>query len=239
MPRIMISLRMDRKEEIQALDEALKSGDFSWGELMVNRDADHVAIEGPRCTSLPDSAPVDVDEFRDWLRHSEQGVYRPLSGAKSMRGNWQLQGLAVSEAIEYLDAVYPLAWRHRCQYRAGELCVNPCEEVLRRQTGRYKRAAQLSEVGRHGCVLALCAQCVRVPCWNEAPTGIQGEFIPCPEPCNLFVTLASEALDWTQNSLPVCETNEAEGVGFAEFKHPGNPIRNRYLRQQSQRSICS
>ena len=222
---------MDGEQEIHALDEALKSGDFAWGELMVRRAVNRVNIQGPRCTSHPNSAPVDLDEFRDWLRHSEHGAYRPLSGARSMRGNWILRGLMVSDAVEYLDAVYPLAWRHRCEHSAGELCTNSCETVLRRQTGQYKRAAQLRDAGRHGCVLALCAQCVRTPCWYESTAQIQEEFIPCPEPCNVFVSLASEAFGWIQDSLPARDINE--DVAFAEFKHPGNPIRNRYLRQLS------
>ena len=230
---------MDREQEIRAFEGALQFGDLAWGELMVRWEANGVVIEGPRCTSHPDFPPVDVDDFRDWLRHSEQGVYRPLSGARSMRGNWKLQGLTVSQAVEYVDAAYPLSWRHRCQHLAGELRVTSFEDVSRRQTGRYKKASQLSEVGRHGCVAALCAQCVRVPCWYESPPEMKEEFIPCPEPCNLFLTLASEALDWTQNSWPVDDTNEDEDVGFADFKHPGNPIRCRYMRQFFSHEIFS
>ena len=164
---------------------------------------------------------------REHVRHSDAGLFRPLSGTKDMPGGWFTRIPTLDALSEVLDAVYPLAQRHVTQFEEGTLRLVLLDEVLGRQSGRYEEAARLSERGRSLAQGLLCGFCVRTPVWaGETPPDDNG--IPCPEACSVMVSLCREGARWEREQPELSEPDR--NVAFAAFETPGNVVREAYLR---------
>ena len=202
------------------------------GELRVTDDPGGRVLHGPRRRGPELEIAADEAAVRDYVRFDQAGRYRPLSGARGLRGGWRVACGPKFTAEEAIEAVYPLALTHRRLNQAGTLEHVPLEAVLRRQGGRYAVAGGLpAEAGLFASEL-LCAGCVRTPAWRG--DEVEQEGIPCPEPCSVLVSLCREAALWEQ-SPP--ESAEIEvGVAFAAFDEPGNQVRESYLRRRFERA---
>jgi hypothetical protein len=214
------------EERIQAREA------FAFGELSIAFEGDGAVIAVPalapgRAPNAPGQGsvlPSLRQVVREWTRVDDAGRYRPLPGAKTMRTGWQAR-CEPGEVMALLDEVYPLAERHTEQYGRGALRVVAMDEVLERQTGRYKVAAELDARGREVAQQVLCGRCVKAPVWGgEQPASGQ---IPCPEPCSVMVSLCREAALW-QQAMPPGAPVDSE-VAFAAFDAPGNEVRETYL----------
>ncbi|MBE0608218.1 MAG: hypothetical protein IH609_02470, partial [Dehalococcoidia bacterium] len=151
------------------------------GELTILREGDACVLRGPGVSR--ETLPPDEDTLRRHVRADAKGRYRPLSGARTLPGGWQVEtgpALPLERAIE---TVYPLALTHRRLHADGELRVVTLDEVLSRQTGRYETSAKLPPERRALAIGLLCGQCVRVAAWNGERCGPAE--IPCPEPCSV------------------------------------------------------
>lgn len=198
------------------------------GELRIGRNGSGFRILGPGSNHGVE-LPPDPDAIREWARFDEDGRYRPLPGARSLRPGLSVPCPDQESLSSVLDAVYPLAKRHQRLRAEGRLEVVPLDDVLARQTGRYEVAAQLSGEGRRAASEVLCGRCVRAPVWRGDMPADAG--IPCPEPCSVLVSLCREAALWEEappRSFPV-----DPGVPFAQFEQPGNEIREAYLAARS------
>lgn len=198
--------------------------DFTFGELAVAFRVGQVEIRGPR--SGPDASELAgrVEALREHVRSDDCARYRPLSGARTMPGNWRvfLPEMLTEAAI---DAIYPQALLHQRQAAEGTLRVTPFEEVVARQQGRYRIAGELDTEGRERAREALCGRCVRTPVW--AGEAASKEAIPCPEPCSVMVALCREAALW-QREAPQASSPDPQAP-FADFSAPGNEVREAYL----------
>ncbi len=198
----------------------IANGESRLGELcLVVRDK-CIRVTGPGDSSQ--SAPSEPEAFRRYIRFDQRGRYRALSGAIGLRRDWFVDCASMVEAADLIEIVYPLALRHCAQQREGRLRVVDAGTVLNRQTSRYAEAGAL---GREDCdqaVEALCDLCVRQPCW----AGVEGEGIPCPEPCSVFVALAQGVAEWGEADRTAPMDPDA---GFADFDLPGNEVRCRFL----------
>lgn len=193
------------------------------GELTVTRVSVGVP---PRVAGAPlRILPPDIDAIANFVRHGDDGRYRPLSGAKTLPTGWEVVLGRALKPEEVVEAVYPLATVHQRQLADGTLEVVPLHAVLQRQSGRYEDSEGLSELGRKLAIEMLCGVCVRRPVWDGATCGPAE--IPCPEPCSVMVALCREAALW-ERSLPDRTVPDAT-VAFAAFEEPGNELRERYL----------
>lgn len=195
-----------------------------FGELRVTEDAGGPVLHGPRRRGAEIEITPDEAALREHVRFDQHGRYRPLSGARSLRGGWRVAcgpEFAVEDAIE---VVYPLALAHRRLFEAGILELVTLGTVLQRQGGRYEVAGGLPAEAGERASDVLCAGCVRTPAWRGeavAPAGI-----PCPEPCSVLVSLCREAALW-ESSPPAPAAVDAT-VAFAAFDAPGNEVREEY-----------
>jgi len=197
---------------------------FALGQLTLCLEETGLAvIAGPGTGD--DQVLATPDALRERVRHDERGRYRPLSGAKSMPGGWFAR-VAPNGLPDALEALYPLALVHIAAAECGELRIVPLDQVLERQAGRYRAAAQLDADGRDVASEVLCRGCVRVPVWRGVPAAAVLS-IPCPEPCSVLVSLCREAALW-QQSLPA-PTAASPDIAFAAFETPGNEVREAYL----------
>ena len=196
------------------------TAELALGELRIDADDGGFVVHGPGGAPEIDIFP-DPDAVREWARFDDEGQFRPLSGAKTMRGGWRVRCRDEAELEAVIDAIYPLARRHQQLWSKGRLAIVPLDTVLGRQSGRYQVAAQLSERGRAIAGEALCGGCVKAPCWRGSFPA--ADDIPCPEPCSVLVALCREAALWEKDLPAPSEPDPA--VGFAQFEEPGNGIR--------------
>jgi len=187
-------------------------------------DGSYVSVAGPS-GGEPFRFEATSEQLREWVRPDARGRYRPLPGARTMRHGWEATVRGESLAA-VAGAIYPLAEEHRAEARKGTLRIVPLARVLERQTGRYRRAADLDSEGREAASRVLCGQCVKQPLWGGDQWD--GEVIPCPEPCSVLVSLCREAATW-QTEPPASHAPDPD-VAYAAFDEPGNELREAYLR---------
>lgn len=203
------------------------------GELTVLMRDEGITVYGPFSGADSPELPATRQPLRDVARTDERGRYRPLTGARTLRRNWQARFATLQEFSEAISEVYPLALEHNAQWGAGELRVAPLDEVLARQSARYAVASRLDAEGRAAAREALCSRCVRVPVWagaSEEGRMARDGAIACPEACSVMVSLCREGALW-QEERPA-EAAPDPAVPFAAFEQPGNEIREAYLRRR-------
>lgn len=193
------------------------------GELTVTRVSVGIPASTPG-TPLR-IIPPDLDRVAEFVRHDASGRYRPLPGAKSLPTGWEVVLGPRLTPEDVIETVYPLATVHQRQFADGTLEVVPFQDVLDRQDGRYRAAADLSPAGRAMASSLLCGMCVRRPVWDGASCG-PGE-IPCPEACSVLVSICREAAAWERQPPSPAPVDPA--VPFAAFEQPGNELRERWL----------
>ena len=197
---------------------------FGFGQLRVSFEGGTAVISGPEAPGEASEVEGSPQAIRAWVREDDRGRYRPLAGAATMRHGWHARCRA-AELTALLEEIYPLGQRHLEQFERADLRVVALDEVLSRQTGRYRVASALKDAGRRRASEVLCARCVKAPAWRGDEPAI--DQIPCPEPCSVLVALCREAALWQENPPRRAETNP--NVPFAAFDVPGNEVRERFL----------
>jgi sirohydrochlorin cobaltochelatase len=212
------------------LPRSRERGPGGEGELRIHGPEGAEIVLGPGKTTH--ELVADEDALLSAVRFDSAGRYRPLPGARSLPGGWQVQcgpELPLASAVE---AVYPLAATHRRLFEEGRLTVVSLEDVLARQSGRYAIAAALPYDARETAADVLCGRCVKSPAWRGAGCGTAG--IPCPEPCSVLVALCREAALW--EAAPPEPAIEDDSRPWAAFDQPGNEVREEYIRLRFPRS---
>ncbi len=190
--------------------DALREGiERTWGELLVtvSLDEDDERVYDLRHEDDADRAGGDLDAHRDPLdaRHiateDEDGRYRPLKTAPTLRSGWVFPDLSGGELVRAVDFFYPATVANWHREREGALDVNHWRETAERQTGIYDVIDELHPEAVEWVAQTCCvdSQCLKRRQWDEdedteldAPRG-DGEF-PCREPCSLVVAAARK---WT------------------------------------------
>ncbi|MXW27175.1 MAG: hypothetical protein F4Z77_12915 [Dehalococcoidia bacterium] len=197
---------------------------FTLGEVVVEFRGGSVVLSGPSSGAPPAELEPTVEALQAHVRLDEHARYRPLSGARTMSGNWRVS-LPENLAEAAIDAIYPQALLHQEQSASETLRIVTFDEMVGRQRGRYRVAGELGAAGRERAREVLCGRCVRTPVW--AGGTAEERDIPCPEPCSVMVALAREAALWQEDPPPVASPDST--VPFADFSTPGNEVREAYL----------
>ena len=174
----------------------------------------------------PGTTPIEAAELEEYVRSDSAGRYRPLSGSRNLRRGWQVTTADDGALTAAIEAIYPLATRHIEMAAAGTLRTVPIRDVLKRQSGRYSAAAELSDEGQALAEQVVCGACVRTPVWRDGVRSPAGE-VPCPEACSVLVSFCREAQRWEAAPPPPAPVKSS--VGFADFETAGNELREEYL----------
>lgn len=208
------------------LRSLLEQGSVHIGEIAIERDGSDFVLLGPPGEVERQEMDLPTEAFRQWVRRTEEGAYRPLSGALTLRRGWKRRCAGLAQLIEDLDAIYPMALQHLHLFRQGRLPGVGPSEVLARQ-GVLKDGEEAEPALAETVTASLCSRCARVPAWGDRP-NMAANAIPCPEPCSLWVSLYRVGAGWGDERPEPAEPDLA--VGFAEFTKPGNPTREALLR---------
>ncbi|WP_277541772.1 DR2241 family protein [Haloarcula laminariae] len=210
-------------ERYEALADGLTT---EWGQLRVT-----VTLDGPAGRSYDlrhvDDAGTPADELdaheapldaRELAKHDDDGAYRPLKTAPSLRTGWQFPDLGAPDVVEAVHAFYPATVQNWHREREGELDIDHWHETVERQTGIYGvvRTWDRGEGYEHvNWVAEACcddSQCLKRREWDydeETELDVDGGdgAFPCREPCSLVIAGARQ---WTKLEGEQSQTYEFE-----------------------------
>ncbi|EMA50865.1 DR2241 family protein [Halococcus salifodinae] len=192
------------RERYEALVEGLSR---EWGELLVTAG---LGEDGERVYELrhvddadtePDALALHDDplDAREIATADEDGRYRPLKTAPTLRRGWRFAGLDARDLVRTVEFFYPATVTNWFREREGDLDVTHFRETADRQTGIYQVVDELDEDGVENLAAACCvdSQCCKRREWDEdeetkldVPRG-DGAF-PCREPCSLVIAAARQ-----------------------------------------------
>jgi sirohydrochlorin cobaltochelatase len=154
----------------------------------------------------------DPKAAREIARYDQEGNYRPLKTAPSLRRGWLLQLKDIEEMSLALDFFYPAAVTLYAAWLDESLQITSLRETLDRQTGMYRVTQKLTNDQAASLIGQCCSSeggCLRRVLWDiESDHPIETlpeekrrvssspEEIPllCREACNLLVAAARKVV---------------------------------------------
>lgn len=201
----------------ERLENSLNEGIRQIGQVAIHLDTAGSAFA---LCHIDDSKSLDQLEIhrdpataRDISTWAADGHYRFTKGELSLKSGWLLLLSDINELRQALDLFYPASLGLWLAEKDGTIAVQNLREKLNRQTGMYKFAKNISDIGAQRLVREVCGPgncCVKKILWHldesnpledsEASrhNGVVGDVknsIPllCREACNHFVAEARKA----------------------------------------------
>lgn len=221
--------RLEGTEREGVLDRYERLADgvtTEWGQLRVAATLDaagerryavrHVDDASADASALETHA--DPREARSIAKRDDDGRYRPLKTAPSLRTGWRFADLDGAELVATVDFFYPATVANWHREREGDLDVDHWRETMERQTGIYGLVKTWDRGEGHDHVEwvaeACCvdSQCLKRREWDydeDTELAVErgdGEF-PCREPCSLVIAAARQ---WTKLESEEARTYEFE-----------------------------
>jgi hypothetical protein len=209
-------------ERYGALSEGVTA---TWGELRITaRLEDGGRRYDLRHVDDAETPATDLDTYDDPLeartlaKHDDDGKYRPLKTAPTLRTGWQFTDLGPADLVQTVEFFYPATIANWHREREGELDVNHWRETMERQSGIYGVVQTWDRGQGHEHVdwvaEACCddSQCLKRREWqydDETDLDVDGGHgaFPCREPCSLVVSAARR---WTKLEGEQTQTYEFE-----------------------------
>lgn len=180
-----------------------------WGQLAVTTTIDEDGLRHYDVRHVDDGAHdvAELDRYddpldaRDLTTHDEDGRYRPLKTAPTLRSGWVFSELDAPDLLQTIEYIYPATVPNWYREREGKLDVTHWRDTADRQTGIYEIIEELDREAVEWIAEACCvdSQCTKRREWQYdegddlAAEGGDGEY-PCREPCSLVVAAARK---WT------------------------------------------
>lgn len=201
---------IERADELgvrERYEELVDGLSREWGQLLVTAE---LGEDGERVYELrhvddadmePDALVLHDDplDAREIATLDEDGQYRPLKTAPTLRRGWRFVGLDGRDLARTVEFFYPATVANWSREREGDLDVTHFRATAERQTGIYDVVDELDAEGVENIAQACCvdSQCLKRREWDEddeteldAPRG-DGAF-PCREPCSLVIAAARQ-----------------------------------------------
>jgi sirohydrochlorin cobaltochelatase len=165
------------------------AGALEFGQL-------HLTMREVRRTG--DSTASEILDLATLRRIVRDDPFRPLLTFDDLPDGWYVPIESGDQLHAVVETVYPGAVADWAAGRSGTLAVRNLSKVAARQVGMFRELDQLTVAQQEAIVQSECGHCIRHPTWfanDRAETGI-----PCPEPCNLWMSKAKEAMDARRTS---------------------------------------
>lgn len=126
-------------------------------------------------------------------------MFRPNRTAPGLRGGWKSAALTEADLATALEGLYPGAIADWYAVQSATATVTSFREFVGRQTGMYRRIAELNDTQAIRIVQAGCesGSCLRRRLWTVSNLPTDGyeekSAIPCLEPCALLLEFARRA----------------------------------------------
>ncbi len=150
---------------------------------------------GDLTLSLHEVRPTEIDFEREIIEintlaalrdHVRRDPFRPLATSTDLPRDWVVRIEKRAQLHAVVETIYPaLVAEWACR---DSLMITALDDLAARQTGSYRRAADLTPQQREQTVAQVCGRCVRQPTWFNG----ERQPIPCPEACNYWLSRALE-----------------------------------------------
>lgn len=137
-------------------------------------------------------------------RTADDGNYRPLKSAPTLRHGWRLGPLDVRGLVQAVNGFYPAAIVTWHAERTGMLRPTDFRTTAERQSGIYRVVRTIGTDQARAAIAACCEAsfCLKRVAWPMAPgeplavaeAQHGAEALICREPCNLLVSFARKVL---------------------------------------------
>ncbi len=158
-----------------------QQGELFLGQLHVTPTAVHPINAAPDAPLLTSPAAI--------RRVVRETPFRPLPTADDLPGGWRVQINSAAVLSAVIETIYPSVLASWAQHRRGTLNVTTLNDTLARQQGMFRSLDRLSPTRIEHFIRKVCGGCVLHPAWAE-DVVIPDCTIPCPEPCNVWLSHA-------------------------------------------------
>jgi len=157
----------------------------------------HVEDWAKPADQLKDVAPEGA---RETAQFTEEGVFRPLKSAPTLRRGWRIVANSDAELETALNRLYPGAIADLYATLQQPVPITDYREFTTRQSGMYRITTFLTEPDAGAVVRKCCAAefCLKRRFWDveghapEEPE--QKRLIPCLEPCAILLEYARQVV---------------------------------------------
>lgn len=151
----------------------------------------------------PDEVRVWGDEAAADLIHQpaalrqrvREAPFRSLATADDLPRGWRVPVGRPEWLHAIVETIYPGLVADWAARREGTLRVNDLRATAGRQVGMLRPLAGLAPAAEAALVARTCGGCVCHPLWSDAAVAD----LPCPEPCNHWLSAALEDADLETN----------------------------------------
>lgn len=160
-----------RPAQTAALEAWLQGGPIVIGQIRVSQSPG----KGFILHHVDDDGHGDMEEAtspgqaRTIAMFDDNGAYRPLKSAPSLRHGWRMRLPTTPDLLAALDHFYPAAVGMARALENGQLAATSLRETLDRQTGMYRVAGKLDNDGADQVAGELCQSatgCLRRKLWD-------------------------------------------------------------------------
>lgn len=137
-----------------------------------------------------DAARDEIDHPAVLRQRVRENPFRSLATANDLPRGWRVRINRAEQLHAVVETIYPGVVAAWAAMRTGTLCVHSLVGTAQRQVGMYRALDALSADAQAHIVGRLCAGCVRHPLWHD--DAHPPEKLPCPEPCNHWLSAAME-----------------------------------------------
>ncbi len=163
---------------------------------------------GDLCLTSSEVRPWDDPEAADVLdhpntlrEHIREQPFRSLATAIGLPSGWRVKIDRPEQLQAVVETVYPGVVADWALARRSSFQPNSFERTIARQTGNYRRLAGWSTERQARIVGKVCSGCVLGHDWYDnartppASMSTENDKLPCPEPCNHWLSAALDSLD--------------------------------------------
>jgi sirohydrochlorin cobaltochelatase len=184
---------------------------FTYGQIQVSEDGFGCYTVAP--LGAPTDAPLLVTpaSLRATVTRDPNGNFRALRTLTDLVAcaPWRVQVNSRQALLAVLETVYPGLWIDVVQQQAGTLPVQSLRQTADRQTGMYHVVGELADSQQlQDMVHAHCGMCVRAPTWFNGIVSQEG--LPCPEPCQAFMSFALMRLNASKKAYETLDLDSEE-----------------------------
>ena len=202
--RITAESQIPKAELNSTLSSWLKAGREVIGQIAIETNESDYTLRHVADGDRSDLTPFHgADEARELARYDDDGKFRPLHSAPTLKRGWKLHLVDLSELRLALDYFYPAAVGMIRALEQNKLSATPLLELLGRQTGMYRFANNITDDQAVAMVRKCCAddKCLRRVLWpivqgtdSPAPDSADAPPLPLPllciEACPIIVSAA-------------------------------------------------
>ena len=189
----------------------LADGGQQVGQVLIEHVEDHWELRHVDDAGRNDlTASDDAHAARTLANLDENGAYRPLKTAPTLRRGWKLVAHSAAELRSAIEGFYPAMLGIWLAGKEHRLAPVPLRETLGRQTGMYRVTQKITDEQAQQTIAQTCnaGSCLKTILWSidaaHPVTSLPGEkFRPargvtlpllCQEPCNILVAAARKVV---------------------------------------------